>query len=159
MRLCGVTDEVKRLSNKVNQSVVARLNAIGVKQFLSYFAVGGVSAIVEWVVFYLLGKTFDMAYLPATALAFVISTATNWFLGRTFTFKGSTLGQKKAKEIILVFGVSAVGLLGNLTLMYVFVGILGMNTVFLKTVMKVLATGIIFIWNFLARKMWIYRDI
>ena len=146
------------MSSKVNQNIGAQLNARNVKQFLSYFAVGGASAIVEWVAFYLLGKAFGMAYLPATALAFVFSTTTNWFLGRMFTFKGSTLGQKKTKEIIQVFGVSAVGLLGNLALMYLFVSVLGMNTDLLKTIAKILATGIVFIWNFLARKLWIYRD-
>ena len=134
------------------------LNAKGMKQFLSYFAVGGISAIVEWVSFYLLGKLFHMAYMPATALAFVFSTTTNWFLGRTFTFKDSSLGKKKTGEIVQVFGVSAIGLLGNMALMYLFVSVLGMDTDLLKVAGKVLATGIVFIWNFLARKLWIYKD-
>lgn len=146
------------MTDKKTPGTFARLNMKAIKQFISYFAVGGVSAIVEWVAFYLLGKTFGMAYLPATALAFVFSTTTNWFLGRTFTFKGSNLGQKKGKEILQVFGVSAIGLLGNLALMYLFVSVLGMNTDLLKTAAKILATGIIFVWNYLARKLWIYKD-
>ena len=99
-----------------------------------------------------------MPYLPATALAFVISTTTNWILGRTFTFKNSKLGKKKGKEFILVFAVSAIGLLGNLLLMFVFVDLIGMKTELLKTIAKIVATGIIFIWNYLARKLWIYRQ-
>jgi len=146
------------MSREKKEGLFALLNAKSIRQFISYFAVGGVSAIVEWAVFYLLVSFFNMAYLPATVLAFVFSTATNWFLGRTFTFKGSNLGNKKAKEIVQVFGVSAIGLLGNLALMYLFVSILGMNTDLLKTAAKILATGIIFIWNFLARKLWIYKD-
>lgn len=146
------------MSNHLTSGLSKALNAKNIRQFLSYFAVGGAAALVEWVSFYLLGKLVGMAYLPATALAFVFSTATNWFLGRTFTFKGSNLGKKKAKEIVQVFGVSAIGLLGNLALMVVFVSVLGMNTDLLKTAAKILATGIIFIWNFLARKLWIYKD-
>ena len=129
-----------------------------VKQFLSYFGVGGVSALVEWGVFSLLEYTLNMPYLLATILAFIVSTTTNWFLGRTFTFKDSAYKEKKTKEIVLVFLVSAIGLGFNLLLMYLFVDVFGMNTNLLKTVAKVLATGIVFIWNFLSRKLWIYKE-
>ena len=130
----------------------------GIKQFLSYFGVGGVSALVEWAVFSLLEYLLDMPYLLATILAFIFSTTTNWFLGRTFTFKESAYKDKKAKEIFLVFLVSAIGLGFNLLLMYLFVDVFGMNTNLLKTIAKILSTGIVFIWNFLSRKLWIYRE-
>ena len=128
-----------------------------VKQFLSYFGVGGISALVEWAVFSLLEYAFNLPYLLATILAFIVSTTTNWFLGRTFTFKDSAYKDKKGKEIFLVFLVSAIGLGFNLLLMYLFVDVFGMNTNLLKTVAKVLATGIVFIWNYLSRKFWIYK--
>ena len=134
------------------------LTGAEIKQFISYFCVGGVSALVEWVSFFLLGRLLNMPYLPATAMAFIISTTTNWILGRTFTFKNSKLGQKKGKEFLQVFGVSAIGLLGNLGLMFLFVDVIGMKSELLKTIAKILATGIIFIWNYLARKLWIYRQ-
>ncbi len=134
------------------------LNRSNIRQFLSYFAVGGVSALVEWAAFYCFGILLGIAYLPATALAFVISTTVNWLLGRAFTFRGSNLGKKRIKEAAQVFGVSAIGLLANLALMYLFVSVLGMNTAFLKTTAKILATGIVFIWNYLSRKLWIYRE-
>lgn len=133
------------------------LNIAEIRQLISYFAVGGASALVEWMGFWLLGRLFGMAYLPATALAFIFSTSTNWFLGRTFTFKNSNLGKNKTKEILQVFGVSGIGLLINLGLMYLFVTVLGMKTELLKTVAKILATGIVFFWNYLSRKMWIYK--
>ncbi len=133
------------------------LTSKGIKQFLSYFGVGGVSALVEWAVFSLLEYLLDMPYLLATILAFIFSTTTNWFLGRTFTFKESAYKDKKAKEIFLVFLVSAIGLGFNLLLMYLFVDVFGMNTNLLKTIAKILSTGIVFIWNFLSRKLWIYR--
>ena len=128
-----------------------------IKQFLSYFGVGGVSALVEWAVFSLLEYLFDMPYLLATILAFIFSTTTNWFLGRTFTFRESAYKEKRGKEIFLVFLVSAIGLGFNLLLMYLFVDVIGMNTNLLKTVAKILSTGIVFIWNFLSRKLWIYK--
>ena len=134
------------------------LTSKGIKQFLSYFGVGGVSALVEWAVFSLLEYLLDMPYLLATILAFIFSTTTNWFLGRTFTFKESAYKDKKVKEIFLVFLVSAIGLGFNLLLMYLFVDVFGMNTNLLKTVAKILSTGFVFIWNFLSRKLWIYKE-
>ena len=128
-----------------------------VRQFFSYFGVGGVSALVEWTVFSVLEYLFDLPYLLATVMAFLVSTSTNWFLGRKYTFKDSDYKGKKTTEIVMVFVVSAIGLVFNLALMYMFVSVLKMDTNFQKSVAKVLSTGIVFIWNFLSRKLWIYK--
>ncbi len=128
-----------------------------VKQFLSYFGVGGVSALIEWGLFSLLEYLFNIPYLLATILAFIASTTTNWYLGRVFTFKESAYTEKRTKELFLVFLVSVIGLGFNLLLMYLFVDVFGMNTNMLKSLAKVLATGIVFVWNYLSRKLWIYR--
>ena len=130
------------------------------KQFLSYFLIGGTSAIVEWTVFSLLIYLTDIPYMIAAVLAFILSTTTNWYLGRTFTFKHSkSYKEKKVKEYLLVFLVSAVGLGFNMILMYLFVEILGMDTNIMKTAAKIMSTGIVFMWNFLSRKYWVYRGL
>lgn len=126
------------------------------KQFISYFGVGGVAAIVEWVCFFLL-DWFGTPYLVATIIAFIVATFANWFLGRTFTFKDSSYKDNRGKEIILVFFVSAIGLAFNMLLMYLFVDVIGMNKNLMKTGAKIISTGIVFIWNYLARKLWIYK--
>lgn len=129
-----------------------------IKQFLSYFCVGGIAAIVEWVMFALFANVIHLNYIPATCLAFIFSTAANWFLGRNWTFKdNASYINEKGKEVVLVFAVSAIGLLFNLGLMYIFVTVMGLNTAFLKTLSKIMATGIVFFWNFLIRKFVIYR--
>ncbi|MBQ3802899.1 MAG: GtrA family protein [Oscillospiraceae bacterium] len=129
-----------------------------VRQFISYFGVGGAAALVEWGVFSMLEYLLDVPYLLATVLAFLVSTTVNWILGRTFTFRDSAYREKKAKEAFLVFLVSAIGLVLNLILMVLFVDVLGMDTNLLKTAAKILATGLVFIWNFLSRKYWVYRE-
>ena len=129
------------------------------KQFLSYFCVGGVSALVEWTAFALLLYLLDMSYPIATVLAFIVSTTTNWYLGRSFTFKDSEAYKDKCvKEYLLVFLVSAFGLGFNILLMYFFIDVLGMDTKMLQTEAKVMSTGIVFIWNFLSRKFLIYKE-
>ncbi len=129
-----------------------------VKQFLSYFCVGGAAAIVEWGMFAFFANGLGIDYLWATSLAFIFSTAANWILGRLWTFKNNQRYRgRQIEEIILVFFVSAIGLLFNIGLMYVFVTLMRLDTAWLKTLSKVMATGIVFMWNFLIRKYAIYR--
>ena len=134
------------------------LNKANIKQFISYFFVGGVAAIVEWVMFFIFANVLQINYFVSTVIAFIFSTTTNWILGRITTFKdNNTYKDKKAKEAFLVFVVSAIGLLFNLILMYLFVTVMGFDSSLGKTLSKIAATGIVFIWNFLIRKLVIYK--
>lgn len=134
------------------------LSSKNIKQFLSYFGVGGAAAIVEWVSFTLFVSALGFPYLLATVISFVLATTVNWILGRLFTFKESAYEEKRLKEVGLVFLVSAIGLGFNMLLMYLFVDVIGMKTNMQQTIAKVLATGIVFIWNYLSRKLWIYKE-
>ena len=134
------------------------LNKANIKQFISYFFVGGVAAIVEWVMFFIFANVLQINYFVSTVIAFIFSTTANWILGRITTFKdNNTYKNKKAKEAFLVFVVSAIGLLFNLILMYLFVTVMGFDSSLGKTLSKIAATGIVFIWNFLIRKLVIYK--
>lgn len=129
-----------------------------VKQFISYFFVGGIAAIVEWIMFFCFSSLLSIDYMLATILAFLFSTTANWILGRMTTFKKSVFEDKRFKELVLVFAVSLVGLLFNMVLMYLFVTIMDMNTDVLQVLAKILATGIVFIWNFIGRKVFVYTE-
>ena len=134
------------------------LNKANIKQFISYFFVGGVAAIVEWVMFFIFANVLQINYFVSTVIAFIFSTTANWILGRITTFKdNNTYKDKKAKEAFLVFILSAIGLLFNLILMYLFVTVMGFDSSLGKTLSKIAATGIVFIWNFLIRKLVIYK--
>ena len=136
-------------------SVLSRAN---IKQCISYFFVGGVAAVVEWIMFFLFANVLQIHYFVSTVLAFIFSTSANWILGRITTFKDNvSYKDKKAKEAVLVFAVSAIGLLFNLVLMYLFVTVMGFDSPAGNTLSKIAATGIVFIWNFLIRKLVIYK--
>lgn len=134
------------------------LSKDNIKQFISYFFVGGVAAIVEWVMFFIFANVLNVHYFVSTVIAFIFSTTANWILGRITTFKDNTsYKDKKAKEAVLIFVVSAIGLVFNLILMYLFVTVMGFDSSLGKTLSKIAATGIVFIWNFLIRKLVIYK--
>lgn len=142
---------------KIENSKIRAINKIKIlnllSQFFSYFLVGGVSALVEWTLFEFLLKLVGLNYLVATMAAFILSTSTNWILGRVFTFRNMKSNSNKLKEMISVFAVSMIGLLFNLGLMYIFVDLLRLWPLG----SKVLATGIVFFWNFASRKIFIYK--
>ena len=126
---------------------------------LLYLFVGGTAALVEWGLFYLLfryllhglGLSITELTMAATAMAFSLSTLYHYFLGNILVFdSGSRYG--RSKELSLVFAVSVMGLGFNLLLMYVFVSLLDWHPM----VSKVLTSCIVVVWNYLARKKWIF---
>lgn len=126
-----------------------------------YLFVGGTAALVEWGLFYLffyyllagLGLSVDTLTMVATALAFGLSTLYHYFLGNILVFDSGSK-YDKSKELGLVFLVSIMGLLFNLVLMYIFVGLLAWQPMFAK----VLTSCIVVVWNYLSRKKWIFKS-
>ena len=126
-----------------------------------YLFVGGTAALVEWRLFYLffyyllagLGLSVDTLTMVATALAFGLSTLYHYFLGNILVFDSGSK-YDKSKELSLVFLVSIMGLVFNLILMYIFVGVLAWQPMFAK----VLTSCIVVVWNYLSRKKWIFKS-
>ena len=124
-----------------------------IKQFISYFFVGGTAAVVEWASFsgcYYLLKT---GHLTATVIAFIIATFVNWILGRKFTFKEDVRKVSVVRDLIRVYLASLAGLGLNLLFMYLFVDVMHINAM----LSKIAATGLVFIWNFAIRRFFIYK--
>ena len=120
------------------------------KQFALYLVVGGIATVVEWACFWVFNHW--MHYTLATALAFVVSTFANWLAGRLLVFKKSA--QSLLAELAQIYGTSIVGLLMNLAIMWVAVEQFGVQ----EMIAKIIATGIVFFWNFFVRKLLIYKS-
>lgn len=120
------------------------------KQLFLYLLVGGGATIVEWVVFYLVGVRLHLHYMVATGIAFLLSTFANWALGRIIMFSSD---QGIWKELIKIYLTSIAGFLMNLILMWIAVQQMHCN----EMLAKMAATGIVFFWNFIIRKLIIYK--
>lgn len=121
-----------------------------IKEFLLYFVVGGIATVTEWVLFFVMDKC-HIHYTIATAVAYILSTFVNWLAGRLLVFKenhGSFI-----KEILSIYVASIVGLLLNLIIMWLAIDMIHMNEMF----SKILATAIVFFYNFFVRKLLIYK--
>lgn len=122
-----------------------------IKDFLLYLIVGGIATVSEWVLFYIFDKML-IHYTVATIIAYLISTFVNWLAGRIIVFKESH--QPFLKEIAGIYITAVVGLLMNLAIMWVAVDFLSIN----EMISKIAATGIVFFYNFLVRKLVIYKE-
>ena len=117
-----------------------------------YLIVVGLATIVEWIGFWLFSEKMGLAYLLATTYAFAVSTFANWLFGRLLVFRGKQK-QSLLQEILSVYLASVVGLLLNLLIMFVLVQLLSVG----KMPAKVIATVLVFAYNYLIRKLVIYR--
>ena len=119
---------------------------------LSYLIVGALATIVEWTFFYLFNNVCNLHYQVATVIAIVISTFSNWMFGRLLTFRNA---EKKSliAEISKIYLVSIVGLLLNMFLMWIFVEKIDLT----EMISKIIATCIVFSYNYSIRKFFIYK--
>jgi len=124
-----------------------------VRQFISYFFVGGTAALVEWFTFWVCNAPFGLGIYVSTIISFVCATTVNWLIARKTTFKKEAVHIKASKDVMPIFIISGVGLGLNLLLMWLISGTLGIYPL----LAKIIATGIVFFWNFSMRKILVYR--
>lgn len=121
-----------------------------IKQFVLYLVVGSGATIAEWAVFYLLEERLHIFYMTAAGIAFVLSTFVNWALGRIIMFHSN---QNTWKELTKIYLTAIAGFLMNLLIMWIAIQKLDSD----EMIAKMIATGIVFFWNFIIRKLMIYK--
>ena len=119
-------------------------------QFFRYIFVGGVSFLADGGSLFLI-TTIGVNYLISVIFAFVIGLAVNYGLSKLLVFEKSSVN---GKIEFLVYGIiGVIGLGFTEIIMYVLTEIAGLYFMF----SKVIATIIVLVWNFVARKIILYR--
>lgn len=118
-----------------------------------YACVGGCAAIVEWACFFVLHSLAKLHYQPATVAAMAVSTLSNWAFGRLSLFRNRRRRGLLA-EIGKIYLVSIVGVLLNMALMWLLVERLSRG----EMLSKVAATGLVFAYNYLVRRLYVYGN-
>lgn len=129
-----------------------RFNIKNFKDVFLYLIIGGVATIAEWIIFYLINGVCSWHYIYATVIAYIFSTFVNWLSGRLILFKESK--KSIAFELISIYAASVIGLLLNMVIMWMAVEICHLQ----EMLSKIIATGLVFVWNYLIRKMFIYKE-
>jgi putative flippase GtrA len=134
-------------------------------EFLRYAVVGGVAALVDMgvnyaVLYLILGATKDDKWQVAAAVTagFVIGLIVNFALSNIFVFRTSEQ-QKEGKTVKAFIIYAVIGILGyfltvGLTLAgTLFIGESGIWYLLLTCAVK----GIVLIWNYIGRKIFVYH--
>jgi len=123
-----------------------------IMQGLKYIFVGFITLVIDFGVTWLLLPEFQL--IIANSIGFLLANVTNFLLAHRWVFQSDVPTQQSAKTYVAVLGVSLVGLL--LSDFIVWLAIAQWDAPFL--VSKIWAAIICLIWNFGARKIWIYRE-
>lgn len=128
-------------------------------QFFRYCFVGGAATIVDWgissLLFYFL---FHQEYaVLANGLSFVAGLAANYCMSTFWIFRNSKI-QSRWMEFLAFAAIGVVGLLLTLGITKLFeIGMADTTSIY-QILSKIVSTGTAFLWNFFARKYWLYRD-
>jgi putative flippase GtrA len=117
-----------------------------------YFIIGGISALMEFVLFAILIKVCSVKWYYANVLSFILINLVHYALSIRFVFESGARFAKH-QEILLTFLASGVGLLVNQLALYLLMRLLGLEVL----VAKIGAIGITFLWNYIARQSFIFR--
>ena len=121
-------------------------------KFIKYFFVGGIAAAVDFLIFALFVKILALPWFISGIAGFVLATLVNYLLSIRHVFT-SGARFKKHKEIILIFFVSFIGLIINQLILWQCIEFLFLEPLFAK----IIATGIVFFWNYSARNHFIFK--
>jgi len=121
-------------------------------RIVRYFFAGGAAALVDWSIFWLLASAVRLPYQLAAVISFVIATFTNYLLSVRFVFE-SGVRYSRGRETALVYVVSAIGLGINLLILQVLVDVFALHLM----VAKISATAVVFLWNYFARAMLVFK--
>ena len=131
-----------------------------IKEFLRYVVVGGISFLADFGTLTLFEEIFFTAREPwqifiSTAAGFIVGLAVNYILSLVFVFRAEdNRNSGKSVGAFLVFAlVGVVGLGITEGLMHLGVNILHFHYMFTKIV----AAGIVLVWNYLGRKVLIFK--
>ena len=121
---------------------------------VKYVVVGGTAAAVDISIYIFFSVYMNYSYLIVGMCSFILATAVNYSLSIRYVFE-SGVRFSKIKEIIIVFFVTSAGLFLNQTILFTCVEYFEIS----KLTSKLMATGIVFFWNYFIRSAYIFNPI
>ncbi len=117
-----------------------------INQILKFGVVGGIAFVIDYGILFLLAKVIGLNELISAAISFIISLTFNYFLSTKWVFDAK---KQTPKEVIIFVLLSVVGLGINEVLIYLGTKKLGIDVM----IVKLFATAIVMVYNFITRKL------
>ncbi|MDD6478366.1 MAG: GtrA family protein [Oscillospiraceae bacterium] len=121
-------------------------------QLVKFGGVGFLCFLIDFAILSLLTEAFKVNYLVSSAIAFSVSVVVNYVLSVVFVFDVDCQNNKKRNFILFVF-FSVIGLILTELIMKLGVDIISWD----YRVVKIAATAIIMIYNFVTRKLFLEK--
>lgn len=134
-----------------------------INQIMKFGIVGALAFVIDYGVYVLLANGLQMNYLIANIFGFTLSLIFNYFMSMKFVFERKDDTDKR-KEFITFTILSLIGLGINELIIFGCVDGVYLNSVFFqekidiglaKQAGKIVATGIVMVYNFISRKIFI----
>lgn len=132
------------------------------EQFLKFGVVGIICFIVDFGL-YNICNFIGLPYLISGVVGFVASVILNYILSMKYVFKHNE-NMSKEKELFIYIVLSVIGLILNEIILYLFIDKLYPNMSFInnlvsiniwKVLTKLFSTGVVMVYNFISRKIFI----
>lgn len=118
-----------------------------IAQSVKYFVVALVGLLIDFAILFALVDFLGLNYLVSAAVSFLVALVVNFVLSERFVFRDPKISNSLNRFVL--FGMIGLLGLGILTVsMWLMVDGLGLQYL----LAKVLATVLVYVWNFLARK-------
>lgn len=128
--------------------LVQRFTANAPRQIVRYAVAGALAFSVDFAALTVLTEVFRVYYLTSAALAFPLGVGTSYVLSVAWVFDRRAYANRWI-EIGIFVSIAAVGLGLNEAGIWAFTELAGQHYL----VSKVIATGLVFLWNFFAKKV------
>lgn len=117
-------------------------------QFIRYFFVGGIAAVVNIGFLFLFVDIFKINYILGNIISFIFGLLVNYFLSKRYVFTNDN-SMNKMFEIVMYFVIGILGLGFDTFMLWIFTSKIGLYYM----LSKIISTLLTFIWNFGARKV------
>lgn len=136
-----------------------------IDQILKFGVVGFIAFFIDFGIFKLLSSVFGVYYLVANFFGFTISLIFNYAASMTFVFERKENSDRRTEFLIFTV-LSIIGLLLNELIIFICIGGIYQHMALLQELMsrqwaetfgKVVATGIVMVYNFITRKVFLEK--
>ena len=138
-------------SRSRNDGMLAAVGSRTMREFIRYFAASAVALLVDAGILALLTSYAGVPYLISGAISFVFGIVVNYLLSIRWVFERRTFGDARV-EFALFFLIGIVGLFINELVLWFLTSHFGIYYLFSKGISVI----IVFLWNFFARKFFLF---
>ena len=123
-------------------------------QFMRFAVVGVINTGIDYLIYWSLTRYVDFfedEKIFATSIAFIVAATNSYFMNKFFTFRDKS--KEFGSQYIKFFVVSLIGFAINAGVFWLL-----LQTGLFDIAAKVLTTGVVLSWNFIANKLWTFKQ-